>query len=139
MEAIKLPYNLKERTIDTNLAKEHLSVLDRLVDSSRWPDLCRRLRFLAETQLREDPEFKMITEGAAEDAAKRLSVQTESLRLRVAELARKGGQDLQFEQDHLRVEQQLADDLLAGIGEPHVRLDSIAFYVLSGRPCPREK
>jgi ATP-dependent helicase HepA len=139
LEAVSLPYNFKARTFDTNLVKEHLQVLDRVVDSSRWPDLCRDLRLLAETRLREDSDFEARIERAAEHATKKLSVQTQSLRLRVAELARKGSRDLRQEQNNLRIEQQLAQDILSGIRAPHVRLDSIAFYVLSGRPCPKEE
>jgi hypothetical protein len=86
--------------------------------------------------MREDNAFRERIQSATNSANDRLRVRIQSLELRVAELARRGSALLESETMELNTEKQLADDFLWGIRNPLARLDSIAFFVLSGRRCP---
>lgn len=137
LEAVRFPFKSGARgSSDSSLANERLEVLSGLVDSVRWPHLCRESRATAEIQMREDNAFRERIASATSSANDRLRVRIQSLQLRVAELARRGSALLESETSELNTEKQLADDFLWGIRNPLTRLDSIAFFVLSGRRCP---
>ena len=137
LQAISFPFKSGVRgSSDWNLANERLDILGRIVDSARWPRLCRESRASAEVQMRDDEGFRHRIHSAANSAQDKLSVRTQSLELRVLEFARRGSGLLESETMELNIEKQLADDFLWGIRNPMVRLDSIAFFVLSGRHCP---
>jgi ATP-dependent helicase HepA len=137
LEAVSFPFKSGKRgSYDWSLANERLEILSGIVDSARWPRLCYESRVSAEGNLRADEGFRKRIQDAASSAHDKLRMRTQSLELRVAELARRGIGQLQSETKELNIEKQLAEDFLWGIHNPLVRLDSIAFFVLSGRRCP---
>jgi ATP-dependent helicase HepA len=139
LQAVSFPFKSGIRgSYDWSLANERLEILNSLVDSKRWPGLCRSCRAKAEVQMREDEGFKSRVQSAALAACNKLSARTQSLDLRVLELSRRASAFLESEARELSTEKQLAEDFLSGIRNPMVRLDSISFFVLSGRRCPGE-
>lgn len=121
---------------DYNLANERLSAIDPIVPPSRWPDLCAQARnaAMAEVLGRGEPPLRERCEQYAVQAERDIAQRTAQLRLR---LRREQGKTLSggSVSDHdIAVEAAVGKALVRGIRAPQLRLDSIGFMVISGRP-----
>lgn len=136
LEVLQRPYKGKgiHQFRDYNLAKNRLPILDSFVAANEWPDFCKRARHLSETLLRSRPAFAERCDRLATSAEQKLTSRIEQLRLRfnrLYEAERFLDSALQRE---LNLESALSEAILNGIRHPRIRLDSVGFIVISGRP-----
>ncbi len=127
------PYHkLEHGGTDFSITKHRLPLLNEVVDESRWEEVCRSTRGAAEETLLAEPELRAMLGECCENARVGLSRRLTQLERRAA---LHGLSDR--ERTALAVETELErcvrDHLVNGIRNPAVRLDSVGFFVLSGR------
>jgi len=110
---------------DYNLHKHRIEYLDQVVERGLWPQICSTARQASEELLRDDPSFQKNTDMQASRSERRLERRLDQLRLR-ARLQGAEGAELELEQD-------LGELLIEGVRSPVLRLDSVTFFVVSGR------
>lgn len=128
LERLRRPFN-KQRGPhgnDHNLTKHRVGAISEVVPEETWDRLCREARDAALRLMRERSAFRDRCERHAVQAARRLGLQLEQLRMR--EL--RGASVAAWE---LEIEQALCEALVAGIRTPRLRVDAAGFIVLSGR------
>lgn len=113
--------------LDYNLSWERLWVLRESMTDSEWISTCREVHQRAEAAVRVDPTLQGHLQQCLAEAQRRLHVSLEQLRTRAARL---GTAEAQRE---LALEERLTPLLEAALREPHLKLDSVGFVVLSGR------
>jgi ATP-dependent helicase HepA len=111
---------------DYNLHKHRIEILDQVVDRGVWPRVCGEARRASEAGLRNDASFQAQCATRASRAERRLEHRMDQLRLR-AGLGGEGGVD------EVAFEQELGEKLIAGVRTPTLRLDTVTFFVISGR------
>lgn len=114
---------------DTNLTKDRLPLLQRLVNRDAWAGVCRGARTASERSIREQPSFADNCRRQAAVAARELAVRVRILERR---MARNEGDRMGTGRE-LSMERELAYALCRGITTPELRLDSVGFIVISGR------
>jgi ATP-dependent helicase HepA len=120
---------------DTNLHKDRLRVLDSLVAPGHWEWACRTVRTASEESLRSKATFREAVANAVRDASRQVEGEA-------ALLAARANVDHDLMVDALGIgkdielQRVLGEGLLAAVGKPAVRLDSVGFIVVSGRPAP---
>jgi ATP-dependent helicase HepA len=127
LERLRRPFN-KHRGlhgVDHNLTKHRIGAINAVVPEETWERLCREARDAALRLVRERPAFRERCEQHAEQAARKLGVQLEQLRLRESRGA--------VAARELEVEQALCEAIVAGIRSPRLRVDAAGFIVISGR------
>ncbi len=114
---------------DYNLANERVGVIDQLVPPSIWPSLCSRVREASVVEVlgRGEPPLQERCEGFARRAEALIAARVEQLRLRVECGA---GADV----GDPAAEESVGRAIVCGIRAPELRLDSVGFLVVSGRP-----
>jgi ATP-dependent helicase HepA len=135
LRILERPYRAHDRRgTDYSLANERLAVLDQLVPSTRWVELCGRARAASATEVmgRGTPPLRERCAELARDAERALGARVEQLRLR-AGYERSGGERPGLARELLR-EELVSQALVRGIDTPSLRLDSVGFIVVSGRP-----
>ncbi|MEP6485861.1 SNF2-related protein [Microcoleus vaginatus GB2-A3] len=119
---------------DYNLAKSRLSVLNEFVDESKWPDLCSQARETSEILLRDRTSFIELCEQRARIADQKLGNRLDQLRLRLNRMAESEQTSHSLLAKEVNIETALSQAILEGIRHPRIKLDSVGFIVVSGRP-----
>ncbi|MEG5053061.1 MULTISPECIES: protein DpdE [unclassified Microcoleus] len=119
---------------DYNLAKSRLSVLNEFVDESKWPDLCSQARETSEILLRDRTFFISLCEQRARIADQKLGNRVDQLRLRLNRMAESQQTSHSLLAKEVNIETALSQAILEGIRHPRIKLDSVGFIVVSGRP-----
>ncbi|MEG4346670.1 protein DpdE [Microcoleus sp. A003_D6] len=119
---------------DYNLAKSRLSVLNEFVDESKWADLCSQARETSEILLRDRTFFISLCEQRARVADQKLGNRLEQLRLRLNRLAESEQTSHSLLAKEVNIETALSQAILEGIRHPRIKLDSVGFIIVSGRP-----
>jgi ATP-dependent helicase HepA len=120
---------------DTNLHKNRVSILDSMVAAGHWEWACQVVRSASEEALRARETFRDSIGTAYRDATRQVEAEA-------ALLASRASADHDLVIDMLgivrdrEVQSALGRGLLDAIANPAVRLDSVGFIVLSGRPAP---
>jgi ATP-dependent helicase HepA len=135
LDILQRPYHSKSgRRRDYNLAKERLPILDEFVDAFEWQDFCRRARRTSEDLQRKRPEFIDLCEQRAKFAEQKLGNRVDQLRLRRHRLSFLEQMADSVLAQEISTESALSQAFLDGIRHPHIRLDSVGFIIISGRP-----
>jgi ATP-dependent helicase HepA len=130
LNILQRPYSKKRRpTYDYSLSKDKLQVIDEFVSRDNWADLCRTSREKSAMLLRESPNFGDRCQQYATQAERKLGDRLEQLQLR---WERQSQPDTSLAQE-VEIERELKQVLIRGIEHPQLRLDSIGFYIVSGR------
>ena len=119
---------------DYNLAKSRLSVLNEFVDESKWSDLCSQARETSEILLRDRTFFISLCEQRARIADQKLGNRLDQLRLRLNRMAESEQTSHSLLAKEVNIETALSQAILEGIRHPRIKLDSVGFIVVSGRP-----
>ncbi|MCY6493400.1 protein DpdE [Leptolyngbya sp. GGD] len=137
LEILQRPYSKKRRpTHDYSLSKGRLHILDEFVSRDDWANLCREARKQSATLLRQHPDFYDRCQHYAAQAERQLGDRLDQLQLRL-ERQSQIGNNLSLAQE-VEIERALKQILVDGIQQPHIRLDSVGFYIVSGRPLSQE-
>lgn len=132
LSILQRPYSKKRRpTHDYSLSKERLHVIDEFVSRDDWEDLCRTSHEKSALLLRKRPDFRECCQQYATQAERQLGDRLEQLQLRLERQSQKGKDT--FLTQEVEIERELKQVLISGIRHPHIRLDSIGFYIVSGR------
>ncbi|MBF2068023.1 MAG: helicase [Calothrix sp. C42_A2020_038] len=119
---------------DYNLAKSRLSILDNFVDPDEWQNFCRDARNTSVELLLSQASFIEQCEKAAAHAEQKLSRRLEQLRLRLNRIKlQEKIIDKTLTQEVIE-EAKLNQAIIEGIRHPNIRLDSVGFIIVSGRP-----
>ncbi len=130
LDILQRPYSKKRRpTHDYNLSEDRLQVIDEFVSRDNWADLCLTSREKSAMLLRESPNFGDRCQQYATQAERKLGDRLEQLQLR---WERQSQLDTSLAQE-VEIERELKQVLIRGIEHPQLRLDSIGFYIVSGR------
>ena len=119
---------------DWNLAKNHLRDIDNVVEPGEWADLCQRMRESSEVHLRMRDAFEKHAERVERRAKAELDARLGLLRLRVYREQQEHPERAEVLMRELEAEAAISQALLQGIRSPNIRLDSVGFLVISGRP-----
>lgn len=134
LEILQTPYKAKGSLYrDYNLAKNRLSILDDFVESSQWADFCRRASNSSLNLLSQRPDFQELCEKSAKRAEEKLGKRLEQLRLRINRFNQEQQINDPLLQQELLEETALNQEIIAGIRQPHIRLDSVGFIIVSGK------
>lgn len=128
LERLRRPFN-KHRGphgVDHNLTKHRIGAINAVVPEETWERLCREARDAALRLVRARPAFRERCEQHAVQAARKLGLQLEQLRLRESR-----GTTVRTRE--LEIEQALCEAIVAGIRTPRLRVDAAGFIVISGR------
>jgi ATP-dependent helicase HepA len=116
---------------DYSLAKKRLYIIDEFISRDHWEALCRDARAQSKESLRQSEVFLANCQRYAQTADRKLSERVEQLTLRLDRQQDVGaGQSLTEE---VNIESEIKKALLDGMFNPRVSLDSIGFYIVSGR------
>lgn len=130
LDILQRPYSKKRRpTHDYSLSKDKLQVIDEFVSRDNWADLCLTSREKSAMLLRESPNFADCCQQYATQAERKLGDRLEQLQLR---WERQSQLDTSLAQE-VEIERELKEVLIRGVEHPQLRLDSIGFYIVSGR------
>ncbi|MFW9261628.1 protein DpdE [Nostoc sp. CALU 546] len=119
---------------DYNLAKNRLSILDNFIESSSWQEFCYQARDTSLELLSQRPEFISLCEKSAIRAKQKLGKRLDQLRLRLNRLTNQERISNKVLEQELNNETALSQVIIEGIRHPSIRLDSVGFIIVSGRP-----
>jgi ATP-dependent helicase HepA len=119
---------------DYNLAKERLPILNQFIDADNWADFCRQARQTSENLLREQSAFLNLCDRQSKSAILKLENQLDRLQLRITRLSKLESISHAGLAQEIETEKLLNQALLQGIQNPLIRLDSVGFLIVSGRP-----
>jgi ATP-dependent helicase HepA len=131
LSVLQRPYygkDSRDRPRDYNLGSR-LHILDEFVNRDDWAELCQNARSKSEALLRELPDFLEHCHTHAQQTDRELSARIQQLQLR---LERQNAQNTELSRE-VEIENSLRQVLINGIRHPKIRLDSIGFYIVSGR------
>jgi ATP-dependent helicase HepA len=132
LKILQRPYSKKRRpTHDYSLSKDKLQVIDEFVSRDEWANLCQTSREKSAELLRKRPVFYNRCQHHAVQAERKLGDRLEQLQLRL-ERQLQIGSDISLAQE-VEIERALKPILVDGIRQPQITLDSIGFYIVSGR------
>lgn len=132
LKILQRPYSKKRRpTHDYSLSKSKVQVIDEFVSRDDWAKLCRTSSEQSVSLLRQRPDFCDRCQHHAAQAERQLGDRLEQLQLRL-ERQFQTGDDTSLAQE-VEIERTLKQILVDGIRHPHIRLDSVGFYIVSGR------
>ncbi|OYD89900.1 helicase [Nostoc sp. 'Peltigera membranacea cyanobiont' 213] len=135
LNILQRPYNGKGgKYRDYNLAKSRLSILDNFIESSRWQEFCYHARDTSLELLSQRPEFISLCENSAIRAEQKLGKRLDQLRLRLNRLTNQERIYNTVLEQELNNETALNQVIIEGIRHPSIRLDSVGFIIVSGRP-----
>jgi ATP-dependent helicase HepA len=134
LEILQTSYKAKGSPYrDYNLAKDRLSILDDFIEPSQWADFCHRASNSSLTLLSQRPDFQELCEKSANRAEQKLSKRLEQLRLSINKINQEQHLTNAALQQELLEETELNQEIIAGIRQPHIRLDSVGFIIISGQ------
>ncbi|MBW4606474.1 MAG: DEAD/DEAH box helicase family protein [Hassallia sp. WJT32-NPBG1] len=119
---------------DYNLAKSRLSIIDSFVESNKWQDFCYQARQSSLELLEQRPDFLKLCEKQATIAEQKLNKRVEQLQLRLNQLVENEERSDSELEEEIETETDLIQLIIEGIRHPSIRLDSVGFIVISGRP-----
>lgn len=119
---------------DYNLAKSRLFLLDNFIESSNWQEFCYQARSTSLELLSQRPDFIDLCENSATRAEQKLGKRLEQLRLRLNRLTNQERISNTLLEQELNNETALSQAIITGIRHPAIRLDSVGFMIVSGRP-----
>ena len=132
LSILQRPYSKKRKpTPDYSLSKSRLQVIDEFVSRDAWENLCRISREQSATSLRNHPDFYDRCQNCASQAERQLGDRLEQLQLRLKRQSQTN-LDVSLVQE-IELERALKQVLVDGIQRPRIRLDSVGFYIVSGR------
>ncbi|NJO53057.1 MAG: SWF/SNF helicase family protein [Leptolyngbyaceae cyanobacterium RM2_2_4] len=132
LNILKRPYSRDRKPAhDYSLSKNRLQIIDEFVSRDDWENLCRTSREQSATLLRNHPDFCDRCQHYATQAERQLGNRLEQLQLRL-ERQSQTDVDVSLVQE-IEIERALKRVLVDGIRQPRLRLDSIGFYIVSGR------
>ncbi|MEH2380420.1 MAG: protein DpdE [Nostoc sp.] len=135
LNILQRPYKGKgSKCRDYNLAKSRLSILDNFIESSRWQEFCYQARDTSLELLSQRPEFISLCENSAIRAEQKLGKRLDQLRLRLNRLTNQECISNKVLEQELNNETALSQVIIEGICHPSIRLDSVGFIIVSGRP-----
>ncbi|WP_228048951.1 protein DpdE [Nodularia sp. LEGE 06071] len=135
LNILQLPYKGKGgKHRDYNLAKSHLSILDNFIESSNWPKFCHQARRTSLELLSQRLEFMTLCENSVIRAEQKLGKRLDQLRLRFNRLTDQERISHPLLEQELNNETALSQVIIEGIRHPSIRLDSVGFIIVSGRP-----
>jgi len=118
---------------DYNINFQRFAAVSHLIDPQHWGDLCKAARAKSEELVRESPKFQKFCKSYALSTKKEMTKRIDQLRLR-AERRSDTGMDSRVLSNELALEVRLQSALVRGIIKPQLRLDSVGFIVIAGRP-----
>jgi ATP-dependent helicase HepA len=119
---------------DYNLAKSRLSIIDSFVESNKWQDFCYQAGQTSLELLEQRPDFLKLCEKQATIAEQKLNKRVEQLQLRLNQLVENEERSDSELEEEIETETDLIQLIIEGIRHPSIRLDSVGFIVVSGRP-----
>jgi ATP-dependent helicase HepA len=119
---------------DYNLAKSRLSILDNFIEPSSWQEFCYQARRTSLELLSQRPEFISLCENSAIRAEQKLGKRLDQLRLRLNQLTNQERISNTVLEQEFNNEMALSQVIIEGIRHPTIRLDSVGFIIVSGRP-----
>ena len=128
LSILQRPYSDTGQLRDYNLGSR-IHILDEFVSRDDWAGLCQNARSRSEILLRERSDFIEYCQSHAERTDRELSDRIQQLQLR---LERQNAQNTELSRE-VEIENSLRQVLVDGIRDPKIRLDSIGFYIVSGR------
>ena len=129
LSIIEKPFmKIAEGGNDINLHKQKSNIIDRLIDSSAWPDVCKEARKRSQQMIEESTEYRGKCEELARQAENSLNEKMSKLQLRFG----KGCSEISIKKD-LETEKVIGEAMIESIRNPLIRLDSVGFIVISGR------
>jgi len=132
LNILQRPYSKKRKpTHDYSLSKNRLQIIDEFVSRDDWQSLCRTSREQSATSLRNRPDFYDLCQNHATQAERQLGDRLEQLQLRL-ERQSQTDVDVSLVQE-IEIERALKQVLVGGVRQPRLRLDSVGFYIVSGR------
>jgi ATP-dependent helicase HepA len=136
LQLLDAPYQKTSRTgyVDYNLAKERLGILNEVIPSDYWTEICQRTREKSESLLGEKATFRQICEERYGLANQELEARLYQIQLRATKAVEEGARAYGADSEDIQLEKELNNALLEGIRKPRFRLDSVGFLVVSGRP-----
>ncbi|TCP53878.1 ATP-dependent helicase HepA [Tumebacillus sp. BK434] len=139
LEHLQKPFQEREYGgKDTNIIKDRLEVVEQIISSEYWPATCYHTRDQAERHLRMSDTMQSFCQETARRATADLEMFRRNLaaRSRVMEL----NPDISYgDLPDLEQEQEIQETLIRGILNPRFRLDSVGFFVLSGRILKKDR
>jgi ATP-dependent helicase HepA len=131
---LQTPYKTKNSPYrDYNLSKHRLKIIEDFVESSQWENFCRCASDSALNLLHKLPTFQELCAKSIKIAEQNMGKRIEQLRLRINRI----NQEIQIHDDILEQElledEQLTKNIIDGIHNPHIRLDSVGFIIISGK------
>ncbi|RUT08305.1 hypothetical protein DSM106972_014730 [Dulcicalothrix desertica PCC 7102] len=119
---------------DYNLAKSRLPILDNFIHPDDWQDFCRDARNTSVELLISQDNFIEMCDKTAASAEQKLGRRLEQLRLRLNRIKQQEKMiDKSLTQEVIE-EAKLNQAIIEGIRHPNIRLDSVGFIIVSGRP-----
>jgi len=132
LKILQRPYSKRRKpTHDYSLSKARLPIIDEFVSRDDWEDLCRTSREKSAMRLQEHSGFCNRCQHYATQAEQQLGDRLEQLQLRLERQSQTGGATSLAQE--VEIERELKQILISGIHHPDIRLNSIGFYIVSGR------
>jgi ATP-dependent helicase HepA len=119
---------------DYNLSKNRVSAIDDFVKPEEWDNFCQTGRKISEELLRERVEFKDLCDRTAEIAKIQIENRLDRLQVRSQQLSESERLLESVLATEISTESALSEAILAGIRQPCIRLESVGFIIISGRP-----
>ncbi|NJK75828.1 MAG: DEAD/DEAH box helicase [Microcoleus sp. SU_5_6] len=119
---------------DYNLSKNRVSAIDDFVKPEEWDNFCQTKRKISEALLRERVEFRYKCDRAAETAKMQIENRIDRLQLRSQQLSESERLLESVLAAEISTESALIEAIVAGIRQPCIRLESVGFIIISGRP-----
>ncbi len=135
LNILQRPYKGKSSKYrDYNLAKSRLPILDNFVEPDKWQDFCRHARSTSLELVSQRPYLMELCSKSAKFASQKLGKRVEQLRLRFNRLTEQEQISDAVLAQELSSETALSQAIVEGIRHPRIRLDSVGFIMVSGRP-----
>jgi len=128
LELLRRPFS---KDSDTNLIKDRLPLLERLIDRNLWETTCRGARDAAVQLIRNRPDVRAEREAAMVACKQRLAADLNRLRLRAEHIRSQEGALATLQE--ATVEEEIGAAFSAGLQSSHIRIDSVGLIVISGR------
>lgn len=134
LSCLKRPFRrVRDGGTDTNLHKNRLCILDSLIAPGHWDWACRTVRSVSEASLRQRQSFIDRVAAAASEATRQAEAEVALLAARAA-ATRDLVADVTEDSTDSAIQRAVARALHEAVSKPTVRLDSVGFIALGGRP-----
>jgi ATP-dependent helicase HepA len=120
---------------DLDIKGDRLSVIDLFIDPGRWQEICGTAREAAERHLRSRDVYRQAVAESHKRGTQEWIERLDTLQVRLNYSIGKREIELLHTRD-LNRERDIGRAILEGVQNPHIRVDSAGFIVVSGRDCP---